>query len=232
MTQAPLSKTEFEAALRAKGAYYHIYHPYQVAMYEGRATREQIQGWVANRFYYQVNIPLKDAAILANCPDREVRREWIQRMLDHDGAPGEDGGIEAWLRLGQAVGLDPEQLRSQELVLPGVRFAVDAYVNFARRAPWQEAVCSSLTELFAPEIHRQRLATWPEHYPWIEAGGLSYFRQRVSQARRDVDQGLAITLDHFSTRALQERALQVLQFKLDILWTMNDALATRYGVNG
>ena len=119
----------------------------------------------------------------------------------------------------------------EHLADAGVRFTVDAYVNFARRAPWQEAVCSTLTELFAPEIHRQRLATWPAHYPWIEEGGLSYFRQRVSQARRDVDQGLAITLGHFSTRALQERALQVLQFKLDILWTMNDALATRYGVS-
>jgi len=159
MTDTPLSPTEFEAALRAKGAYYHIYHPYHVAMYEGRATREQIQGWVANRFYYQVNIPLKDAAILANCPDREIRREWIQRLLDHDGAPGEDGGIEAWLRLGQAVGLDPDQLRSQELVLPGVRFAVDAYVNFARRASWQEAASSSLTELFAPQIHQSRSIT-------------------------------------------------------------------------
>ncbi|EJM06687.1 pyrroloquinoline quinone (coenzyme PQQ) biosynthesis protein C [Pseudomonas sp. GM16] len=92
MTDTPMSPTEFEAALRAKGAYYHIHHPYHVAMYQGRATREQIQGWVANRFYYQVNIPLKDAAILANCPDREIRREWIQRLLDHDGAPGEDGG--------------------------------------------------------------------------------------------------------------------------------------------
>lgn len=164
----PLSPAEFEQALRAKGAYYHIHHPYHVAMYEGRASREQIQGWVANRFYYQVNIPLKDAAILANCPDREIRREWIQRLLDHDGAPGEDGGIEAWLRLGQAVGLDPEQLRSQELVLPGVRFAVDAYVNFARRASWQEAASSSLTELFAPQIHQSRLDSWPQHYPWID----------------------------------------------------------------
>jgi pyrroloquinoline-quinone synthase len=105
-------------------------------------------------------------------------------------------------------------------------------VNFARRAPWQEAVCSSLTELFAPEIHKQRLATWPAHYAWIEPAGLDYFRNRVSQARRDVEQGLAITLDHFDTRALQERALEVLQFKLDILWAMNDAMATRYGVSG
>ena len=118
MTDTPMSPAEFEAALRAKGAYYHIHHPYHVAMYEGRATREQIQGWVANRFYYQVNIPLKDAAILANCPDREIRREWIQRLLDHDGAPGEDGGIEAWLRLGQAVGLDPDQCAPRNWCCP------------------------------------------------------------------------------------------------------------------
>ncbi len=189
MTDTPLTTAEFEAALRAKGAFYHIHHPYHVAMYEGRATREQIQGWVANRFYYQVNIPLKDAAILANCPDREIRREWIQRLLDHDGAPGEDGGIEAWLRLGQAVGLDPDQLRSQELVLPGVRFAVDAYVNFARRVCWQEAASSSLTELFAPQIHQSRLDSWPQHYPWIDPTGYEYFRTRLGQARRDVEHG-------------------------------------------
>ena len=116
-------------------------------------------------------------------------------------------------------------------MVPALCFAVDAYVNFARRAPWQEAVCSSLTELFAPEIHKQRLATWPQHYPWIDAEGLAYFRNRVSQARRDVDQGLAITLGHFASRAQQERALEVLQFKLDILWAMNDAMALRYGVS-
>ena len=228
MTQAPLSTAEFEAALRAKGAYYHIYHPYQVAMYEGRATREQIQGWVANRYYYQVNIPLKDAAILANCPDREVRREWIQRMIDHDGAPGEDGGTEAWLRLGQAVGLDPDQLRSQELVLPGVRFAVDAYVNFARRATWEEAASSSLTEMFAPQIHQSRLDSWPQHYPWIDPAGYEYFRTRLGQARRDVEHGLAITLQHYTTYEGQQRMLEILQFKLDILWSMLDAMTMAY----
>ena len=114
--------------------------------------------------------------------------------------------------------------------MPGVRFAVDAYVNFARRAPWQEAVCSSLTELFAPEIHKQRLANWPDHYPWIDRAGLHYFQSRVSIARRDVEFGLAFTLDHFRTRAEQERALEILQFKLDVLWQMNDAMALRYGV--
>ncbi len=236
--EAPWSATEFEARLRERGAAYHIHHPFNVMLNGGQANREQIQGWVANRYYYQIAIPIKDAAVMSNCPDREVRRGWVQRILDHDGftigegerAIHDPGGIEAWFRLAEAVGLSRDEVSDLRHVVPGVRFTVDAYVNFARRAPWQEAVCSSLTELFAPEIHRQRLATWPEHYPWIEAGGLSYFRQRVSQARRDVDQGLAITLAHFNTRALQERALQILQFKLDILWTMNDALATRYGV--
>lgn len=227
MTQA-LSRDAFEKVLREKGRYYHIHHPYHVAMHAGHATREQIQGWIANRFYYQVNIPLKDAAILANCTDRDTRREWVQRILDHDGAPGEGGGIEAWLRLAEAVGLDREQVLSQELVLPGVRFAVDAYVNFARRASWQEAASSSLTELFAPEIHQSRLSSWPQHYPWIEPEGYAYFRTRLGQARRDVEHGLSITLDHYTTHDAQQRMLEILQFKLDILWTMLDAMSMAY----
>ena len=229
------SRTEFEAKLRERGRSYHIHHPFNVMLNTGKATPEQIRGWVANRFYYQIAIPVKDAAVMSNCPDRAVRRGWIQRILDHDGfeigGVKDPGGIEAWLRLAEAVGLTREEVEDQRHVLPTLRFAVDAYVNFARRAPWQEGVCSSLTELFAPEIHKQRLATWPEHYTWIEPEGLAYFRNRVSQARRDVEQGLAITLDHFDTRALQERALEILQFKLDILWTMNDAMALKYGVN-
>ncbi|MBN8508876.1 MAG: pyrroloquinoline-quinone synthase PqqC [Burkholderiales bacterium] len=230
------SRAEFEAQLRERGRSYHIHHPFNLMLNTGRATPEQIRGWVANRFYYQIAIPVKDAAVLANCPDREVRRGWMQRILDHDGFElggiRDEGGIEAWLRLAEATGLQRDEVTDLRHVVPGVRFAVDAYVNFARRAPWQEAVCSSLTELFAPEIHKQRLATWPEHYPWIESAGLQYFRNRVSQARRDVEQGLSVTLDHFATRALQQRALEILQFKLDILWAMNDAMATRYGVNG
>jgi pyrroloquinoline-quinone synthase len=196
----------------------------------GKATPEQIRGWVANRFYYQIAIPVKDAAVLSNCPDRAVRRGWVQRIIDHDGSGEDAGGIEAWIRLGTATGLEREEITDLRHVLPAMRFAVDAYVNFARRAPWQEAVCSSLTELFAGDIHKQRLANWPEHYPWIESSGLQYFRSRVSQARRDVEEGLALTLDHFTTRALQQRALDILQFKLDILWAMNDAMAQRYGV--
>jgi len=226
----PWSAAEFETRLRALESRYHIHHPFNQLLNSGRCSPEQIRGWVANRFYYQINIPLKDAAILSNCPDRETRRLWLQRIVDHDGQCGDEGGIEAWVRLGEAVGLDRAELWSLAHVLPGVRFAVDAYVNFARRAPWQEAVCSSLTEMFAPQIHLDRLAGWPTHYPWIEADGLHYFRSRVPLARRDVEHGLAVTLDHFRTPDAQRRALEILQFKLDILWSILDAVEKAYPV--
>ena len=226
----PWSKEEFEQNLRAKGKRYHIYHPFHIALNGGECTKEQVRGWVINRFYYQISIPIKDAAILANMPDRDHRRMWIQRILDHDGHEGDEGGIEAWLALADAVGLEREEVRSLKQVLPGVRFAVDAYINFARRASWQEAACSSLTELFAPEIHQKRLDTWPQHYKWIEPSGYTYFRKRLSEARRDVEHGLRVTLDHFQTREAQERALEVLQFKLDILWSMLDAMQIAYGI--
>ncbi|WP_354685059.1 pyrroloquinoline-quinone synthase PqqC [Cupriavidus necator] len=226
--QIAWTPAEFEARLRAMESGYHIHHPFNRRMAAGQCSPAQIRAWVANRFYYQANIPLKDAAILSNCPDRDTRREWVVRILDHDGTPGatesQPGGIEAWLRLGQAVGLERDALLAQQHVLPGVRFAVDAYVNFARRAPWQEAVCSSLTEMFAPEIHKQRLAGWPTQYPWIEAAGLDYFRSRIPLAQRDVNHGLRVTLDYFRTAEQQQRALDILQFKLDVLWSMLDAI--------
>ena len=225
---APWSREEFEAQLRAKEIYYHINHPYHLEMASGKLSREQIQGWVANRFYYQIKIPVKDANILANCPDRDTRRLWVQRIRDHDGDEADAGGIEAWTRLGEAVGIPRAELWSLQHVLPGVRFAVDAYVNFARNASWQEAASSSLTEMFAPTIHKQRLAGWPDLYPWIDQEGLAYFRKRVSQASRDVEHGLTITLDHFRTREQQERAVEILQFKLDVLWTMLDAMWLAY----
>jgi len=230
MNTSAWNHQEFEAKLRERGAAYHIHHPFNRMLNEGKATPEQIRGWVANRYYYQISIPLKDAAILSNCPDRAMRRQWVQRILDHDGHGDDAGGIAAWARLGLATGLAREEIEDLRHVAPGVRFAVDAYVNFARRAPWQEAVCSSLTELFAPKIHKERLANWPDHYPWIDSEGLQYFRNRVSQARRDVEQALEVTLSYFVTPTLQQRALDTLQFKLDILWTMNDAMALKYGV--
>lgn len=223
------SRAEFEEKLREKGQGYHIYHPIHVLMYEGKLSQQQMQCWVANRYYYQIAIPQKDAAILSNCPDRELRRGWIQRIFDHDGsgaiAEGGEGGIEAWIHLGHAVGLSREELMSLKLVAPGTRFAVDAYINFARQRSWQESVCSSLTELFAPHIHKQRIDSWPDMYPWINSEGIQYFKNRLTQARRDVEQGLGITLDYFGrSREMQERALEILQFKLDVLWVMADAI--------
>lgn len=218
----------FEARLRDKGRSYHIHHPFNVRMTAGQCSPGEIRCWVANRFYYQICIPRKDAAILANMPDRAQRRLWMERILDHDGHGDFEGaaagGIEAWTRLGLAVGLSREALWSLEGVAPAVRFACDAYVNFASQAPWQEAVCSSLTEMFAPQIHKDRLATWPTHYPWVDAEGLAYFRTRIPLAGRDVEHGLRVTLEHFNTRAAQHRALDILQFKLDVLWSMLDGI--------
>lgn len=231
MKTATPSAADLEQRLRAYANHYHINHPFQVMMNEGKLTQQQLQGWVANRYYYQVNIPLKDAALLANCPDRDIRRHWVQRIVDHDGNNDKEGGIEVWLRLGEAVGLDREDIISQQHVLPGVRFAVDAYVNFVRRAPWQEAVCSSLTEMFAPTIHRQRLDNWPQVYPWIDQSGLDYFRNRIKEAHSDVEQGLAITLAHFTTPEQHEQAADILKFKLDVLWSMLDAMYLAYVVN-
>jgi pyrroloquinoline-quinone synthase len=226
--QLPWNREEFESKLRQKESRYHTHHQFHIMMNEGRLSPDAIRGWVANRFYYQANIPLKDAAILSNCPDREVRRVWIARILDQDGNAGEEGGIEAWIRLGEAVGIERAELTSFTNVLPAVRFAVDAYLSFARTRPWQEAVCSSLTEMFAPQAHQDRLSNWPKHYRWVNSEGLDYFRMRLTQARRDVDDGLRITLDHFKTRERQERALDILQFKLDILWTILDAVQLAY----
>ena len=175
MQRKPWGREEFEGKLRALDRRYHIHHPYHRMMASGELDPDQIRGWVANRFYYQVTIPRKDAALMANCPDRETRRLWIQRIVDHDGRADGEGGIEAWVRLGEACGLDREELWSMQRVLPGVRFAVDAYLRFVRDAEWHDGVCSSLTELFAPKIHRQRLENWPRDYPWIESAGLDYF---------------------------------------------------------
>ena len=227
-TKKPWTRKEFEQQLRAKEKYYHINHEFHLLMNTGKLDKAAIQGWVANRFYYQTTIPIKDAAIMSNCPDRDTRRLWVQRIIDHDGVAGDEGGIEAWLQLGDAVGLKRKELLSYEHVLPGVRFAIDAYLNFARRAPWQVAASSSLTELFAPKIHQSRLDKWPQFYPWIDEKGYNYFRKRLKEARRDVQHGLDVTLEYYKTREEQEYALTVLQFKLDILWTMLDCMWMAY----
>lgn len=235
--RTPWTNEQFEAKLREKSSLYHFHHPFHQLMHDGKMTKEQVQGWVANRYYYQTAIPVKDAAIMSNCTDREVRKHWVQRILDHDGheghgsEPADPGGIEAWLQLGEAVGLTREELESEQHVLPAVRFAIDAYINFAKQQPWQVAASSSLTELFAPTIHKHRLDHWPSQYPWIEEKGYSYFKKRLHEAPRDVLNGLQITMDYYKTREQQEFMLGVLQFKLDVLWTMCDAMWMAYVEN-
>jgi pyrroloquinoline-quinone synthase len=255
MTAELWNRDTFVEKLRATGVRgYHDKHPFHVAMNGGRLSPEALRGWVANRFYYQRNIPIKDAAILANCPVREVRRAWIHRILDHDGvSPGavgsavlsgetaahdeletahttaSEGGIEAWLRLGEACELSRDELLDNRHLLPGVRFAVDAYVNFARNQPWPIAIASSLTELFAPDLMTARLAAFEKFYRWIDSSGLDYFRRRVTQARRDSDDALAITLEYCNTRELQREAVRALEFKCDVLWSILDAIHHAYG---
>jgi pyrroloquinoline-quinone synthase len=224
-----MTETEsFVAALRARSQGYHDRHPFQRKMNEGKLSRWQIQGWVANRFYYQESIPRKDAAIIANCPDRDVRRRWVQRILDHDGAAGSEGGIEAWLRLAEAAGLTREEVWDERHVVPGVRFAVDAYVNFARTRPWDEAVASSLTEMFAPDLMAERLAAFERYYPWIDPAGLAYFRTRLSQAPRDSLHALEVVTQRCRTPEEQAAAVAALSFKCDVLWSMLDAIDRAY----
>lgn len=228
----PWSADDFEARLRARESRYHIHHPFNVRLNRGELQPFQVRGWVANRYYYQFCIPMKDAAVMSNCPDRDERRRWVERILDHDGrgdhAGANAGGIESWTRLGVATGMRREDIERMRHVKPGVRFAVNAYVNFARQARWEEAAISSLTELFAPKIHADRLAGWPSLYPWIEPEGLGYFRSRIALANRDVEHGLEVARRWCRTRTRQERALEILDFKLDVLWTMLDTIALAY----
>src|SRR3569833_48639 len=217
----------FIARLRAVGtARYHHLHPFHVRMNAGELSGDEVRSWVANRFYYQRNIPIKDAAIISNCPIREVRRIWLHRISVLDGFDGNDGGIGAWMTLGEACGMTEDELLDERHVLPGVRFAVDAYVNLARTKPWPIAVASSLTELFAPDLMRDRIAAFEKYYTWVPDYGLKYFRSRVTQARTDSDQGLDLTLRYCNTMALQEEAVRALSTKCDILWAILDALET------
>jgi pyrroloquinoline-quinone synthase len=198
-------------------------------MNAGELSPPQVRGWIANRYYYQKNIPIKDAAILSNCPIREVRRSWLHRIIDHDGTAAGEGGIEAWLTLSDAAGLDRSAMLDERHVLPGVRFAVDAYVTLARTKPWPVAIASSLTELFAPDLMAERIAAIERYYPWVAAGGLAYFRSRVTRARTDSDEALELTLAYCDTPALQEEAVAALSTKCDILWSMLDAMDLAYG---
>lgn len=219
-----LSEGAFLAALRAQSERYHHRHPFHLDMNEGRLQQEHIQSWVANRYYYQKMIPLKDAAILSNCPFPEIRRVWVQRIIDHDGAVDGQGGIQNWLRLAEAVGLRSEEVLDERYIVPGVRFAVDAYVTFARTRPWIEGVAASLTEMFAPDLMRERLSAFEQHYSWIDPAGLVYLKNRLLQAPRDANHALGLVTHYCRTREQQEQALAALSFKCDVLWSMLDAI--------
>ena len=216
------TRNELLERLRAKRSSYHLEHPFEEQLRNGKLSRRQLQFWVANRFYYQVMIPRKDAAIIANCPDSRVRRAWAKRLADHDGYGDETGGIEAWIGFGEACGLTRREMLAFDHLVPGVKFAVDAYYNFAREATWQEAICSSLTELFASDAHRSRIEAFSTHYQWLPTSSFSYFEKRLDQVKRDVDHGLSVTLEYFDSPERHDRALEILEFKLDILWTMAD----------
>lgn len=224
-----LSNEELTMRLKEIGELrYHDKHPYHIRMHEGKLSPEQLRAWVANRFYYQKNIPVKDAIILSKLPTKEDRRQWIQRIMDHDGTAEHEGGIEAWIRLGEAVGIPREEMLDERHVLPAVRFAVDAYVNFCRNKPWLEAVASSLTELFAPVLISHRIAVFERLYPWIRPEGLEYFKARLHQAPRDADHGLELVLRECRDRRDQDQAIAALHFKCDVLWAILDALSLAY----
>jgi len=220
----PWTSEEFIAALQAQGARYHDLHPFHVRMNAGELSHDELQRWVINRYYYQRSIPLKDAAVLSNCPEPDVRRVWIQRIVDHDGEEPGSGGVESWLRLGEALDVSREDLVSERWVLPGVRYAVDAYINFCRTRPWIEAVAASLTELFGPGAIRVRLDALERHYPWIDRDGYEYFRARLQQAPRDAQYALDLVVERCRTREQQALAVRALAFKSDLLWAQLEAI--------
>jgi pyrroloquinoline-quinone synthase len=226
--ERPLPPEQLADALRAFSTSYYANHPFHQLMHEGRLSPRQLQGWVANRLAYQRAIPRKDAAIISNCPDPAVRRQWLQRIIDHDGLEPGTGGIELWIRLGEALGVPREEMEDERHVLPGVRFAAEAYVTFCKTSPWIDAVASSLTELFAPDLMRKRIAAFPEHYPWIRSEALDYFRSRLVQAPRDSQQGIRLVQEHCRTIETQQRAFQALAFKLEMLWVMIDTIHHAY----
>lgn len=224
----PLAPDDLAAALRAFSGSYYANHPFHQLMHDGRLTERQLQGWVANRLAYQRAIPRKDAAILSNCPEPDVRRVWLQRIVDHDGTESGAGGIEMWMRLGDALGVPRNEMDDERHVLPGVRFATEAYVTFCKTKPWIEGVASSLTELFAPDLMRRRIAAFPQYYPWVRADAMEYFKSRLVQAPRDSQHGLQIVLDGCRTIETQRKAFEALAFKLELLWVMIDTIHHAY----
>ena len=226
--ERPLSLDELRAQLRAVGEErYHHKHPFHLLMHEGRLSREQLQAWALNRYYYQSIIPIKDAIILSRGTDPEFRRAWRKRVIDHDGDAASEGGIKRWLKLAEATGLDPAQVRAGTGILPATRFAVNEYLNIVRTRSLLEAVASSLTEMFARDLISLRMEKLRHHYPWL-SGGLDYFEARLTQAPEDAHYAVNYVYENAKTRGQQELAIQALRDKCDILWAQLDALYFAY----
>jgi pyrroloquinoline-quinone synthase len=229
LSAEPLSRDAFVAALRDEGARrYHDNHAFHQRMHAGQLSRRELQGWVLNRYYYQTRIPIKDAIILSKSEDPSFRRLWIHRIHDHDGTREGEGGLGLWLRLAEGVGLDRAEVASLARVEPAVRFACDAYVTLVRERSLLEAVASSLTEFFAPDIMSRRIVAWEKHYPWIDQGTLDYFRSRVTRARADSNEAIDFVTRNARTREAQQASLAALIRKCEILWAMLDGIAAAY----
>ncbi|WP_281700545.1 pyrroloquinoline-quinone synthase PqqC [Acetobacter malorum] len=229
MTDRLLSPDELEAALRAIGAErYHNLHPFHRALHDGKLNKGQVQAWALNRYYYQASIPAKDATLLARLPTAELRREWRRRLIDHDGTEPGTGGVARWLKLTDGLGLDRAYVESLDGLLPGTRFAVEAYVHFVRDRSILEAIASSLTELFSPTIISERVSGMLRNYPFITEETLAYFAPRLTQAPQDSAFALAYVKEHARTVAEQQAVLGALKFKCGVLWSMLDALDYAY----
>jgi pyrroloquinoline-quinone synthase len=228
-----MSRETLDQRLRQIGAErYHDKHPFHHMLHGGQCTPDQVRAWVINRWAYQAAIPMKDAAFMSRCSDPAMRRAWRSRIEDHDGGIDEGGGLRRWLKLAEAVGLDPDYVASGRGVLPATRFAVEAYVRYVRDMPLLQAVASSLTELFAPRIHEARIEGLLAHYDFANADSLSYFRNRLDQAPRDVAYGLNWVLEHADTPEKEDQACAALIFKTEVLWAQLDALHSAYVAPG
>ncbi|MGN6286457.1 MAG: pyrroloquinoline-quinone synthase PqqC [Afipia sp.] len=229
-SDAPLaSADELEAMLRKIGAErYHSLHPFHRLLHGGELNKGQVQAWALNRYYYQSTIPIKDAVVISRFRDRDIRLEWRHRIEDHDGDKGSEGGIERWLKLTEGLGLDTGYVESTEGILPATRFAVDAYVHFVRDRTPLEAIASSLTELFAPNLHEERIAGMLAHYDFVNPGIMSYFKRRMEQAPRDANFALEFVRTHATTPEQREAVCNALIFKTNVLWVQLDALYHAY----
>ncbi|SNY68645.1 pyrroloquinoline-quinone synthase PqqC [Paractinoplanes atraurantiacus] len=230
MADEALSREAFAAELRSLAPRYWDGHPFHVRLHAGECGPGEVRSWVANRWYYQQILARKNAAVIANCPLPSVRREWLSRVVFHDGTHEGEGGEADWLVLADAVGLSRDELLDERHVARGTRFAVDGYLHFCREKPWIEAAAAALTEMFSPTLMAARVVAWREHYDWIKPDGYAYFDNRIPVVRDDARYTLDLVLTHCRTRESQIAAVKALAFKCDVLGAMLDAIDYQGGV--